>query len=273
MKRFKYYFPSLGESWMLVSVLLFGMVVVGMTLGLLWSDAPQSVSYGLGMLFPIIFALFAGSRRMRLGGRAVPLNDSRLSEVSMPEYIVLLFISLVTIVVVVEPATAFIPMPDSVKAIFDRAFVNTTTVDLVISTCILAPLFEELVCRGLILRGIAACGGSPRRAILWSAFFFALVHLNPWQSIPAFVLGVFFGWVYWRTGSLWTTILLHAVNNGISVVITRTFPDMTMDTGLMDILPTQLYIVIYIASSALLFASVSLLNRKLPKSCTKSSTR
>lgn len=272
MKRFNYYAPSLSDSWMLIVVLLFGMVVAGLAFGLIWPDAPQSVPYGLGMLFPILFAFFAGSRRMKLGVDAEPLNDSRLSEVSLPEYIVLLFVSLMTLTVIVEPATAFIPMPDSVKAIFDRAFVNTTTVDLVVSTCILAPLCEELVCRGLVLRGIAASGRSPRAAILWSAFFFALVHLNPWQSIPAFVLGVFFGWVYWRTGSLWTTILLHAANNGISVVITRTCPDMTMDTGLMDILPTELYIIIYIASAALLFAALSALNRKLPKQCTKSST-
>ena len=49
--------------------------------------------------------------------------------------------------------------------------------------------------------------------------FFGFFHLNPWQFIPAFALGLFMGWVYYRTRSLMTTIFIHFVANGAGVVL------------------------------------------------------
>lgn len=272
MKRFNYYAPSLSESWLLVATLMFGMIVIGLLFGIIWPKAPQSITYGLGMLFPLVFAFSAGGRRRKMGAAPVPVSDLHLGEISPLHFAIALFISLIALSVVIEPATAFIPMPEKIKELFARAFLDSTLPDLIISTCILAPLCEELLCRGLIMRGILDNGATPRKAILWSAAIFALIHLNPWQSIPAFAIGIFFGWVYYRSGSLWTTIALHALNNSISVVLSRIWPDMMFDQGLIDILPTGSYIVLYIASAALLFAALSTLNRKLPKLCTKSST-
>jgi len=272
MKQFKYYYPTLSESWGLVAFLMLGMLLVGMAFGFIWPDAPQAILYGLGMLFPLLYAFLTGGSRFRLGAKPVSLNSANLGEISLVEYIILLFVALISISVVIEPATSFIPMPEKIKMIFEKAFVNSRTWDMILSTCIFAPLLEELLCRGLIMRGMLANGKSARSAILWSAFIFALIHLNPWQSVPAFVLGAFFGWVYWKSGSLWSTIALHAVNNGISAFIARTWPELGMDSGLIDILPTGTYIVIYIASLALLFAAISLLNRKLPVKCTRNST-
>ncbi|WP_409994892.1 CPBP family intramembrane glutamic endopeptidase [Chitinophaga pinensis] len=36
----------------------------------------------------------------------------------------------------------------------------------------------------------------PRKAIVISALFFGLIHLNPWQALPAFCIGLLLGWVF-----------------------------------------------------------------------------
>lgn len=90
----------------------------------------------------------------------------------------------------------------------------------VLMAVVMAPLFEEWLLRGMILRGLLE-KVKPVWAIVISAALFAIIHMNPWQGIPAFILGCFFGYVYWKTGCLWLTILMHAVNNGLSVVVSN----------------------------------------------------
>ena len=66
---------------------------------------------------------------------------------------------------------------------------------------------------------------NPYAAILVSALIFGVIHLNPAQIPYAFVLGLVLGWLYWRTSSLLPCILLHLVNNGLSVALMIAAPD------------------------------------------------
>lgn len=95
---------------------------------------------------------------------------------------------------------------------------------------IVAPVTEELLFRGVILRGLAMRVGSGV-AVLVSALLFALVHLNPWQFLTAFPLGLLLGWWYLRTGSLTPCILGHALLNGLFVVVSR------VDLGVPGMIP------------------------------------
>ena len=83
---------------------------------------------------------------------------------------------------------------------------------------IVAPVTEEFLFRGIILRGFLGAY-SARNAILLSAFLFAAFHLNPWQGIGAFLLGLLFGWWYVRTRSLLPCLVGHALFNAIPVVV------------------------------------------------------
>lgn len=83
---------------------------------------------------------------------------------------------------------------------------------------VLGPLVEEVIFRGVVLRGLTATMGA-WPAILWSAALFAMIHLNPWQGYHAFGLGVLFGWAYLRTGSLALCIVAHVVNNALSLFL------------------------------------------------------
>ncbi|MGB3453750.1 MAG: type II CAAX endopeptidase family protein [Moheibacter sp.] len=87
-----------------------------------------------------------------------------------------------------------------------------------ITVCILAPILEEILFRGVLLRGLLQNGTSPIIAIFVSSLLFGAAHLNPWQFIAAGFLGAIFGFVYYRTRSLWLCMFLHALNNTISFV-------------------------------------------------------
>jgi membrane protease YdiL (CAAX protease family) len=79
--------------------------------------------------------------------------------------------------------------------------------------CIAAPLLEEMLFRGVILRSFLQ-QYSRTGSILWTSLLFAIAHLNVYQFFTALLLGVVLGWLYERTRSLWPSILLHAMFNG-----------------------------------------------------------
>jgi membrane protease YdiL (CAAX protease family) len=83
-----------------------------------------------------------------------------------------------------------------------------------------APLIEEVLFRGLLQRSFAH--KMPAwAAIMLSAFAFSLVHLQPY-AIPALMaIGVAFGYIYHKTGSLRVTILLHMINNALALILTQ----------------------------------------------------
>lgn len=83
---------------------------------------------------------------------------------------------------------------------------------LVFTTCILAPILEEFIFRGIILRGLLE-SYSKKFSILISSVIFAIVHLSPSQILGAFIFGLFFGLVYSKTRSLGYTIILHFLAN------------------------------------------------------------
>ena len=83
---------------------------------------------------------------------------------------------------------------------------------------IVAPFTEELLFRGLILRGLLARYRT-HTAILVSAVLFALVHVNPYQFCSAFLAGVFLAWLFVRTRSLWPCIIAHAFFNLHPIVL------------------------------------------------------
>jgi hypothetical protein len=78
---------------------------------------------------------------------------------------------------------------------------------------ILAPVFEEFLFRGVLLRGILFKGFSPAYAVVISSALFALVHLNMLQGVHAFLLGVLLGGIYLKTGNFTIVVLGHMASN------------------------------------------------------------
>jgi uncharacterized protein len=109
------------------------------------------------------------------------------------------------------------PVPDFLKTIFANLFENHWF--FLIGGVIVAPITEEMFCRGLVLRGFLF-RYSKTKAIILSSIIFGLAHMNPWQFISASLLGLIFAWWFIQTGSLITTILGHALSNGTIFLVT-----------------------------------------------------
>lgn len=88
---------------------------------------------------------------------------------------------------------------------------------------IVAPLTEELLFRGLILRGFLS-RYTVRKAVCASALLFGLFHLNPWQFFGATALGVLFAWWFVNTGSLLPCLFGHALNNAVPFIFLAVLP-------------------------------------------------
>lgn len=90
---------------------------------------------------------------------------------------------------------------------------------MIVMAVVMAPIFEEIVFRGIIQKGLQNGGLSPITSIWISAIFFGIIHGNPWQFVGAVLLGYVLGLVYYRTKSLLMPILLHAFNNALSSIL------------------------------------------------------
>lgn len=122
-----------------------------------------------------------------------------------------------------------------------------------LSIGLLAPLSEELVLRGAVLRSLLRSPRlSPWGAIALSALLFALVHFNPAQMPHAFIIGLLLGWMYYRTDSILPGVAFHWVNNSIAYVMYNLYPDPQMK--LIDLFGNQRTV-----TAALLFSLFILL--------------
>lgn len=89
--------------------------------------------------------------------------------------------------------------------------INGTTT-MVFYTLVIAPIAEEVIFRGYVLKGLQKYGNSV--AIFTSALLFALYHANVVQMVFAFLMGLLLGYVA-AEYSVHLAILLHMVNNAI----------------------------------------------------------
>lgn len=92
----------------------------------------------------------------------------------------------------------------------------------------LAPLCEELFFRGALQRLLIATRMNVHIAIWITAVLFSVFHMQFFGFVPRLLLGAFFGYMTYWSGSLWTSVCAHALNNTLAVI----FMYMSADSGL-----------------------------------------
>lgn len=105
----------------------------------------------------------------------------------------------------------YIPMSENEKQQF-YDLGNDHSIQTLLSIIIIAPIFEEILSRGIILKGLLETY-SPIVSILVSSLFFGMLHLNLSQLIGAFGFGIISGWIYWKTNNVILSIIIHVSNN------------------------------------------------------------
>lgn len=85
-----------------------------------------------------------------------------------------------------------------------------------------APIFEEILFRGFILKGFLK-NYNKFTAIIVSSLLFALLHLNLSTIIITFISGIFFSYLYIKTKSIIPCIFAHFLSNGLHNMLTHLF--------------------------------------------------
>ena len=210
-------FPTLGKALGLVVLVLVLQTAAGLTALLLdptsgtYSQHPFTLGVANLLAFGIVIVV--ATRRSGVGFRepyplsAVSIRVLALTAVLILGTVILLSdIDNLTRSVFPPPRTLI----EAFESIMNAAEYPFSSFFLLV---VVAPVTEEVLFRGLILRGFLA-NYSKRSAILLSALLFAIMHTNPWQFISAFVAGVLLAWLLIETGSLLPCLFAHAVANG-----------------------------------------------------------
>lgn len=172
------------------------------------------LSLGLPILFFDLFVTRPKGNKLNFNFSSKPLLTY-----------VLIFPMMFGMMLISEYLTNLIPTTGPLFGWLYKSFLeqmNSISVDhaaMVIMVAIFAPLLEEILFRGIILKAMLNKGIKPKKAILFSALIFGAIHGYPWQFLGAFLLGLVLGLVYWKTKSLLMSILLHSFNNFIAAML------------------------------------------------------
>ena len=256
--HYTYCVPGIGGmfgflGWLLVGSLLGSVVIVPFRLLL---DQQAAIEYGMLVSYPLQFipAMMYASARSRnncINTEGVRLDNNHFGKTG--GFVCALLVALATLAAgfVIDPLTTVLPqMPEVLKQTLESMTQGTLWVNL-LCVGVFAPIFEEWLCRGMVLRGLLGRDYKPVWAIVISAAFFALIHGNPWQAVPAFLIGCLMGYIYFKTGSLKLTMLMHCVNNSFAVILSHFDKFAEMETWL-DVMPQKYYWMTFAACAMLL---------------------
>lgn len=129
-------------------------------------------------------------------------------------YVILFFLSL-SILIILLSGMVYTLSPNVFKSyehISKLLRYSSNTVFGVITTIIIAPIFEEIFCRGLILGYLKReCKVIP--ALILQAFAFAFMHGNLFQGFYTFILGILLGLIVYYTNSIFSSMIGHMIFN------------------------------------------------------------
>lgn len=106
---------------------------------------------------------------------------------------------------------------ESTRLILENAGLGQMLINVAV-VGVLTGIGEEMFFRGGLQNILTKFGVGPGWAICVSAIIFSAAHFQFFGFIPRMLLGGWFGWLYWRYGSIWPAATAHALNNSLVVV-------------------------------------------------------
>ena len=265
---YNYFVPDFTDLIWVMVLFLAGMFFGGIVAAVLTFAMSQefATTYGMVIVYPIQFIpamLYASAKSRRNEGfeKGYALDNNNFGGRSGLSMALIVSAMAVAAAFVFEPVSMLLPeMSEAMKAAMEMLLNGPIWITL-ISVSVFAPFFEEWLCRGIILRGLLK-KVKPVWAIVISAAIFGLIHGNLWQAIPAFIIGVILGYVYYKTGSLKLTMLMHCVNNTLSVIVSRipAFEDVEF---FADVMSPWAYVAVII-TFAVVLASGLIIIKSIP---------
>ena len=217
--RIRKYFSSIGLAYfafaavtlMVQAAVIFLLRAVGTDASALGTTARLALSMGSMYLagFPVFLLLLRRIPRC-------PVSAEDLRPMTLGQFGICLLIC----IGVMEAGNLIGNMLMGLTSLFLGRQVDNSVISMVLQgdlipvilfSAVLAPVFEELMFRRLLIDRIRMFGD--RTAIVVSGVLFGLIHGNFYQFFYACGLGMIFAYVYLRTGKVRTTIFLHMCIN------------------------------------------------------------
>lgn len=260
-------YPNIQSTVILFFILILNSLIVGIPLVIMLVSLPKIsqmlkpiitlISYAGPLLITIKYTIRKSREQQDY---PVKINFSKIQLWIVP----LLIIGTLALVIPISQIASILPMPASVQKFFERAF--TKDIFSIVTVVIAAPILEEILCRGIVLKGLLQ-NYSPQKAIIISAIFFAVIHLNPWQALPAFFGGLFLGWVYYKTQSVFPGMIVHAT---INAAATSFLFLPTTKKDLPELLGMPFYLLALFTSITVFTLTCFIINKKLRLTTTPS---
>ncbi len=108
----------------------------------------------------------------------------------------------------------------SSMSVLDELVQTTPMWVLLLAIAVAPALWEELVFRGMIGRGLIARWGVPAGVLITSVMF-AAMHVHPAHVVGVIPLGIAMHFVYIATRSFWAPVLFHFLNNALAVLFAK----------------------------------------------------
>lgn len=208
----------------------------------------NALSFFVAMSLTLAGFLFYRARR---GG---PRIIARFSSRGLDPVLLLWGVLLIVATsVILEPLLQVLP---EIPNVYGRGFWSLLTL------VVMAPLFEEVIFRGVLLESTRARYGV-LAAWLISSLMFGIAHIHPAVAVNALAMGLVLGFIYIRSDSLWSTIVLHAINNGFAYILLM----MGQQNGTLKALIGNhaLYVAVYCVAMVVFAASGYMVYRTLAR--------
>lgn len=221
----------------LVILLISGLIgVAASAIFIFAGDTGMKIGQGISSIFmfvvpPIVYYFITRKEHQ--------MQDLGIRKLSPPWWLILIGAALMIVSIPITTTLttwnesmnlggAFAQLEEYMKAMEETAqatiekMLNVTTFGGMLFNLVIIALIpaigEELTFRGVLQQSLTR-KMNPHLAIILSAAIFSFIHFQFYGFLPRMFLGMLMGYMFYITNSLWTSMLMHFVNNGATVVL------------------------------------------------------
>jgi uncharacterized protein len=214
------------KEFILLMLLEFGLVIVCIKFVVKplysgWLDHELYAGTLMGLTIAII--LFSGVYLIALRPKQLSWSEVGVKAFNVKDWKIIIIYSVILLVgaVIIVVLTSFIgnSWENSKTEAMQQNATFFTILIAFISAAIISPVYEELFYRGFLYRWLRTRIGFTG-ALLLSSLIFTIIHIPTYNVMPVnFFSGILFALAYERTNSIWPSVLIHGLTNGIMVLL------------------------------------------------------
>ncbi len=208
----------------LLAAFFSGSIILG--IGLSNPESNQQhytfISFIIGQTFMLIPLIWFLQRK-----KESFVKRLRLNKITKNELVSTVLLSIGIIIISDEfdrIVQIFVPAPEYILDL--NGLLNPETffgfILLFTAVSVVAPLGEELLFRGFFQQILEDHWKDVTHAVLVTALFFSVIHMNPYWFIQIYALGIILGFLAWKTNSVIPALILHSLNNTIALLFSVT---------------------------------------------------